>query len=50
MQLVDPGVGYRFEADPVAARRSREWVLAEARARGAVLATAHLTRPWIGVD
>ncbi|MGC4816915.1 MBL fold metallo-hydrolase [Micromonospora sp. DT63] len=50
VQLVDPAVGYRFEADPVAARRSREWVLAEARARGAVLATAHLTRPWIGVD
>lgn len=49
VQLVDPGVGYRFEADPEAARRSREWLLAEARARGAVLATAHLTRPWIGV-
>jgi glyoxylase-like metal-dependent hydrolase (beta-lactamase superfamily II) len=49
VQLVDPGVGYRFEADPEAARRSRRWLLAEARARGAVLATAHLTRPWTDV-
>lgn len=49
VQLVDPGVGYRFEADPEAARRSRQWLLARARARGAVLATAHLTRPWIDV-
>ncbi|MFI2651029.1 MBL fold metallo-hydrolase [Micromonospora fulviviridis] len=49
VQLVDPGVGYRFEADPEAARRSRQWLLAHARARGAALATAHLTRPWTDV-
>lgn len=46
VQLVDPTVGYRFEADPEAARRSRLWLLDPARAHRAVLATAHLNRPW----
>ncbi|MCW3842984.1 MBL fold metallo-hydrolase [Micromonospora yasonensis] len=46
VQLIDPAVAYRYEADPDLARRTRERLLAEARARGAVLATAHLTEPW----
>jgi glyoxylase-like metal-dependent hydrolase (beta-lactamase superfamily II) len=49
VQLVDPAVAYRFEADPDVARRTRERLLAEARARHAVLATAHLTEPWTEV-
>ncbi|NES13841.1 MULTISPECIES: MBL fold metallo-hydrolase [Micromonospora] len=46
VQLVDPSVAYRYEADPEIARQTRERLLAEARARRAVLATAHLTEPW----
>jgi glyoxylase-like metal-dependent hydrolase (beta-lactamase superfamily II) len=47
VQLVDPSVGYAFESDPDTARRTRTTVLREARARGAVIATAHLRRPFI---
>ncbi|BCL16067.1 MBL fold metallo-hydrolase [Micromonospora sagamiensis] len=46
VQLVDPAVGYRYEADPEAARETRQRLLDEARARRAVLATAHLNQPW----
>ncbi|SBT43146.1 MBL fold metallo-hydrolase [Micromonospora narathiwatensis] len=49
VQLVDPGVAYRYEADPDVARRTRQRLLAEARARRTVLATAHLTQPWTEV-
>ncbi|MBQ0983102.1 MBL fold metallo-hydrolase [Streptomyces sp. F63] len=47
VQLADPAVAYAFEQDPVTARTSRTRLLAEARARGALLATAHLTRPFV---
>lgn len=49
VQLVHPEVAYRYEADPDVARRTRRRLLAEARARRAVLATAHLTQPWTEV-
>ncbi|MEU2610994.1 MBL fold metallo-hydrolase [Micromonospora sp. NPDC007271] len=49
VQLVDPAVAYRYEADPEVARRTRQRLLAAAGARGAVLATAHLTQPWTEV-
>ncbi|MFE6872567.1 MBL fold metallo-hydrolase [Kitasatospora sp. NPDC057692] len=47
VQLVAPTVRYAFEADPVTARRSREQLLDDARRTGAVLATAHLNRPFV---
>lgn len=47
VQLVAPAVAYRYERDPVAARLSREALLAMAVERGAVLATAHLTRAFL---
>ena len=47
VQLVDPDVGYRFEADPEMARRTRRALLRGARARRATLATAHLGRPYV---
>jgi glyoxylase-like metal-dependent hydrolase (beta-lactamase superfamily II) len=47
VQLVDPDVGYRYEADPEVARRTRRALLEEARARHAVLATAHLRRAYV---
>jgi len=47
VQLVDPEVSYRFEADAELARQTRRRLLAEARGRRTVLATAHLTRPWV---
>ncbi|MFE0650859.1 MBL fold metallo-hydrolase [Streptomyces sp. NPDC059534] len=49
VQLVNPAVAYAHERDPDTARRSREESLARAAARGAVLATAHLTRPFVDV-
>ncbi|MFJ8577880.1 MBL fold metallo-hydrolase [Micromonospora sp. NPDC093277] len=49
VQLVDPGVAYRYEADPDAARRTRQRLLTEARVRRTVLATAHLRQPWTEV-
>ncbi|MEV5981918.1 MBL fold metallo-hydrolase [Streptomyces sp. NPDC052114] len=47
VQLVNPAVSYGFERDKEAARRSRERLLAEARRSRAVLATAHLNRPFV---
>lgn len=49
VQLVNPEVGYHFEADPAAAVRSRQELFATARRRRSKLATAHLTRPFVGV-
>jgi glyoxylase-like metal-dependent hydrolase (beta-lactamase superfamily II) len=42
VQLADPDVAYRAEADPALAAETRRRVFAEARRRGAYLATAHL--------
>ncbi len=47
VQLVNPEVSYRFEADPEVARQTRRRLLDEARGRRTVLATAHLNRPWV---
>ncbi|MER5355602.1 MBL fold metallo-hydrolase [Kitasatospora sp. NPDC002551] len=48
VQLASPAVRYAHEADPATARRSREQLLDDARRTGAVLATAHLNRPFVG--
>lgn len=50
VQLVEPRVRYAFEHDPELARRSRHALLAEAADRQALLATAHLTRPFVAAD
>lgn len=50
VQLVDPDVSYRFEADPEVARRTRHTLLIGARQRHTVLATAHLRQPFIELD
>ncbi|WP_234380612.1 MBL fold metallo-hydrolase [Streptomyces sp. CMB-StM0423] len=47
VQLADPAVRYFFEEDPGLARRTRRRLLERARERGAVLATAHLNRPFV---
>ncbi|MGW6708249.1 MBL fold metallo-hydrolase [Streptomyces sp. NPDC054956] len=47
VQLADPAVPYSHERDRAAARASREELLALAVRRGALLATAHLTRPFV---
>ncbi|MGW6390478.1 MBL fold metallo-hydrolase [Streptomyces sp. NPDC055103] len=47
VQLANPSVAYAHERDPATARASREKLLARAAERGAVLATAHLTRPFV---
>ncbi|WP_030543549.1 MBL fold metallo-hydrolase [Streptomyces albus] len=47
VQLAAPAVAYAFEQDPATARASRERLLSEAHARGSLLATAHLTRPFV---
>ncbi|MFD3531228.1 MBL fold metallo-hydrolase [Streptomyces sp. NPDC058664] len=47
VQLVAPAVAYAHERDPGTARASREELLARAADSGAVLATAHLTRPFV---
>lgn len=47
VQIVAPDVGYRYEADPDVARRTRRALLAEAKERRSVLATAHLTQPFL---
>lgn len=46
VQLADPAVRYFFEEDPDLARRTRLRLLETAGGRGAVLATAHLNRPF----
>jgi glyoxylase-like metal-dependent hydrolase (beta-lactamase superfamily II) len=47
VQLIDPAVGYRFESDQDLARGTRRALLAGARSRRALLATAHLTKPFV---
>ncbi len=47
VQLVAPSVAYAAEDDPVVAAATRERMYAEARRRGADLATAHLTEPFV---
>lgn len=49
VQVVAPQVAYRYEADAETARRTRQEVLARARAERALLATAHLTEPFVAV-
>jgi glyoxylase-like metal-dependent hydrolase (beta-lactamase superfamily II) len=46
VQLADPDLPYAYEADPALARETRRALLAGGRDAGAVLATAHLTRPF----
>lgn len=47
VQLADPAVPYSHERDRAAARASREGLLSLAVRRRALLATAHLTRPFV---
>jgi glyoxylase-like metal-dependent hydrolase (beta-lactamase superfamily II) len=47
VQLVAPGLAYAAEDDPAVAAATRERVYAEARRRGADLATSHLTEPFV---
>ncbi|WP_449485501.1 MBL fold metallo-hydrolase [Streptomyces avidinii] len=47
VQLAAPAVAYSHERDPAAARASREALLERAVRRGALLATAHLTRAFV---
>jgi glyoxylase-like metal-dependent hydrolase (beta-lactamase superfamily II) len=49
VQLVSPAVEYVYEEDPAVARATREALLARAAATGAVLATPHLTEPFVTV-
>ena len=48
VQLVNPDVGYRSEADQTVARETRRRLLADARTRGARLAPAHLHTGFVG--
>jgi glyoxylase-like metal-dependent hydrolase (beta-lactamase superfamily II) len=50
LQLVDPDVGYLYEADQSQARITRRNVLARARARRATLATMHLSQPFVSAE
>jgi glyoxylase-like metal-dependent hydrolase (beta-lactamase superfamily II) len=50
VQLVRPEVGYAYERDSALAARTRRTVLADVARRGGVLATAHLTRPFVTHD
>jgi glyoxylase-like metal-dependent hydrolase (beta-lactamase superfamily II) len=47
VQLVDPDVSYIFESDQDVARDTRRALLRRAEDRRALLATAHLTRPFV---
>jgi glyoxylase-like metal-dependent hydrolase (beta-lactamase superfamily II) len=47
VQLVDPAVAYRFGSDQDVARETRQALLGRARRSRALLATAHLTRPFL---
>ncbi len=50
VQLADPDVAYRYEADQDLARLTRRSLLDSARREHAVLATAHLNRPFVELD
>lgn len=50
VQIVDPDVSYRYEADPEVARRTRQALLRRARGRRTTLATPHLRRPYVELD
>ncbi|MFJ3838278.1 MBL fold metallo-hydrolase [Streptomyces sp. NPDC054904] len=50
VQLADPSVPYSHERDRATARAVREALLGRAAERGALLATAHLTRPFVEPD
>jgi glyoxylase-like metal-dependent hydrolase (beta-lactamase superfamily II) len=50
VQLLYPGVAYVSESDPVAGTASRRRLYDEARRRRALLATAHLTEPFVSLD
>jgi glyoxylase-like metal-dependent hydrolase (beta-lactamase superfamily II) len=47
VQFVDPDVSYIFESDQDVARDTRRALLRRAEDRRALLATAHLTRPFV---
>lgn len=47
VQLLFPDVAYAAEEDPAAGSATRERMYAEARRRGAVLATSHLTEAFL---
>ena len=49
VQLVNPDVGYRSEADQAVAADTRRRMLDDARTRGSRLATAHLHTGFVGV-
>ncbi len=50
VQLVDPDVAYRYEADQATARHTRRTLLDAAGRRPTWLATAHLTRPFVPAE
>jgi glyoxylase-like metal-dependent hydrolase (beta-lactamase superfamily II) len=47
VQLISPDVAYAFERDRAVARQTRRTLLADAQNRRALLATSHLTRPFV---
>ncbi|MDJ1134970.1 MBL fold metallo-hydrolase [Streptomyces iconiensis] len=47
VQLANPEVAYRLEADQPTARATRTALLSEARTHHALLATSHLNRPFL---
>ncbi|MBM7785589.1 MBL fold metallo-hydrolase [Tenggerimyces flavus] len=47
VQLADPEVAYAYESDPELARFTRLELLADARSRGALLATSHLREAFV---
>jgi glyoxylase-like metal-dependent hydrolase (beta-lactamase superfamily II) len=47
VQLINPDVSYRHEADQDLARETRKALLAQAADQGATLTTAHLIRPFV---
>jgi glyoxylase-like metal-dependent hydrolase (beta-lactamase superfamily II) len=49
VQLLHPEVAYAAEADPEAGTATRRRIYDEARRRDAVLATSHLTEPFVTV-
>jgi glyoxylase-like metal-dependent hydrolase (beta-lactamase superfamily II) len=49
VQLLAPEVGYLFESDQEVARQTRQALLDRTRRHHAVLATAHLNRPFVAL-